>query len=110
MNSSDSCAKDGKGRVWPARRWGYSNVHFRMNQATGLMSMAVTSQPRRMASVRLFDLLAEEVQRGAVLSSPVEDAALGLPLDDRNLPASNVLEGILGLDRTAQELQQTVTL
>jgi hypothetical protein len=29
---------------------GYSRVHLRMNQATGLMSMAVTSHPRRIAS------------------------------------------------------------
>ena len=50
MNSRSSRAKAGSGRVWPASLWGYSRVHLRMNQATGLMSMAVTSQPSRIAS------------------------------------------------------------
>ena len=49
MNSSDSRANAGKGRRCPASRWGYSRVHLRMNQATGLMSTAVTSQPCALA-------------------------------------------------------------
>ncbi len=50
MKAGSWMAKSGSRRVWPASRWGYSRVHFKMNQATGLMSMAVTSQPRRIAS------------------------------------------------------------
>ena len=65
-----------------------------MNHATGLMSMAVTSQPRRMASrgiapppakgsstlgrtaaVSLANLLPEPLKVGAILASPMEDAA-----------------------------------
>ena len=47
MKSRSSIANVGNGRVLPASLWGYSRVHLRMNQATGLMSVAVTSQPRR---------------------------------------------------------------
>ena len=50
MNSADSSANLGSGRVCPASFCGYSRVHLRMNQATGLMSMAVASHPSRIAS------------------------------------------------------------
>ena len=89
MNSRSSRAKAGSGRVWPASLWGYSRVHLRMNQATGLMSMAVhlAAQPHRFqgdgaaagervqhlgraSAVGLADLIAEPLEVGVVLAAP----------------------------------------
>jgi hypothetical protein len=50
MNPLFSRINAGNGRVCPASFCGYSSVHLRMNQATGLMSMAVASHPSRIAS------------------------------------------------------------
>ena len=50
MNSSDSSANFGNGRVCPVSFWGYDRVHFRRDQASRLMSMAVVSHTSLMAS------------------------------------------------------------
>ena len=50
MSAPSARAKAGSGRACPASRRGWSRVHLRSSQATGLMSMAVASQPSRMAS------------------------------------------------------------
>ena len=50
MKSRSLKINSGKGRFCPASFCGYSSVHFKMNQATGFKSAAVTSQPNRIAS------------------------------------------------------------